>query len=308
VSPHAPALSTARQHLYTPEDLYDGLVVGEPHTWLHTPDWVTYVAAHSKQIPSKDIALHDAAINDAVAEATAPRDVVGIMGGHRTRRDSNVYAATIELARELTRAGRLVATGGGPGAMEAAHAGASSAADPDQFRSELTELVARYTARFPREAAAEISRGTVDPWALEAITTWAAPAFALREASRGSAPESLAVPTWHYGHEPTTPLAPRIAKYFQNSLREDGLLAFATAGVVFLPGGPGTLQEVFQDLAQNVYRSFGVFSPMVFFNVDRFWTEQVNVMPLLRAVAGDHDVSQFVLVTDSVAEATQFLI
>ena len=30
----------------------------------------------------------------------------------------------------------------------------------------------------------------------------------------------LGIPTWLYGHEPTTPFARVIAKYFQNSIRE----------------------------------------------------------------------------------------
>ncbi len=33
---------------------------------------------------------------------------------------------------------------------------------------------------------------------------------------------------------------------------------------MFVPGGPGTLQEVFQDAAQNAYETYGRSSPMVF--------------------------------------------
>ena len=35
-----------------------------------------------------------------------------------------------------------------------------------------------------------------------------------------------------------------MAKYFSNSLREDGLLAIATHGVVYAPGSAGTTQDV----------------------------------------------------------------
>ena len=41
--------------------------------------------------------------------------------------------------------------------------------------------------------------------------------------------ESLAIPTWFYGHEPSNLFSTHVAKYFSNSLREDGLLAIATA-------------------------------------------------------------------------------
>jgi predicted Rossmann-fold nucleotide-binding protein len=61
-----------------------------------------------------------------------------------------------------------------------------------------------------------------------------------------------------------TPFATHIAKYFANSVREEGLLAIAKGGVIFTPGSAGTMQEIFQDLAQNHYQSFGVSSPMVF--------------------------------------------
>ena len=63
--------------------------------------------------------------------------------------------------------------------------------------------------------------------------------------------ESLGVPTWVYLDEPTSAFATHIAKYFTNSIREDGLLAIARSGVVYTPGGAGTAQEIFTDTAQN---------------------------------------------------------
>ena len=36
--------------------------------------------------------------------------------------------------------------------------------------------------------------------------------------------ESLAIPTWVYGSEPSTPFASAYAKYFQNSIREEALV------------------------------------------------------------------------------------
>ncbi len=50
-----------------------------------------------------------------------------------------------------------------------------------------------------------------------------------------------------------------------------GLLAIATHGVVFAPGSAGTIQEIFQDAAQNHYASFGPPSPMMLLGVD-YWT------------------------------------
>ncbi len=65
--------------------------------------------------------------------------------------------------------------------------------------------------------------------------------------------KSVGIPTWLYGHEPPAVFATHIAKYFANSIREDGLLAIANHGVIFAPGSAGTTQEIFQDAAQNHY-------------------------------------------------------
>jgi predicted Rossmann-fold nucleotide-binding protein len=62
---------------------------------------------------------------------------------------------------------------------------------------------------------------------------------------------SLAVATWRYENEPISQFATHVAKLFQNSVREAGLLSIADAGVAYFEGGFGTLQEIFQDLAQN---------------------------------------------------------
>jgi predicted Rossmann-fold nucleotide-binding protein len=83
---------------------------------------------------------------------------------------------------------------------------------------------------------------------------------------------SLAIPTWVTAGEPISQFASHIAKYFSNSIREDGMLAVATAGIVFAPGGAGTLQEIFQDAAQNAYRVFGR-SPMAFLDTQHYCTE-----------------------------------
>ena len=91
---------------------------------------------------------------------------------------------------------------------------------------------------------------------------------------------SIGIPTWFYGHEPATPFASHIAKYFDNSIREDGLLAIAKGGVIYSPGSAGTMQEVFQDAAQNHYETFGFASPMVFLGREH-WTKTMPVYPLL---------------------------
>jgi predicted Rossmann-fold nucleotide-binding protein len=113
--------------------------------------------------------------------------------------------------------------------------------------------------------------------------------------------ESLAVPTWFYGHEPSNLFPTHVAKYFANSIREDGLLAIATYGVIYAPGSAGTIQEVFMDAAQNHYETFGPASPMVFFD-EEYWTDDAPVYPLLQSLAEGTPYADQLRVTDDIEE------
>ena len=75
--------------------------------------------------------------------------------------------------------------------------------------------------------------------------------------------ETLGIPTWHYGHEPPNAFATTMAKYFRNATREAILLEVCDAGIVFLPGAAGTVQEIFQDACENYYADESSVAPMV---------------------------------------------
>src|SRR5690606_40234258 len=93
------------------------------------------------------------------------------------------------------------------------------------------------------------------------------------------------------------------AKYYDNSIREDGLLTVATSGVIFAPGRAGTLQEIFQDAAQNYYaRGEERFNPMVFLDVDEYWTVEFNVRTVLERLLND-DQERNLHWVDTVEEA-----
>ncbi len=288
-----------RPRLYTPEELYEGFDPGHPETYRRTLDARVYRhfmdsgGAHSQDLlESLAQRLHDHAVTDALDEFLDGEGrrsrTVAVMGGHSVARGTPEYLAAARLGRELARRGFLVATGGGPGAMEAAHLGAFTAGrDLDELGDAIGVL-----ALAPKYTDA----------------SWLARAFEVRARApclpptSGIEAESLGVPTWHYGHEPPNPFATRIAKYFQNSVREEGLTAMALAGVVFTPGSAGTVQEVFQDACQNHYESYGRSSPMVLFGVD-FWTRTLPVVPLLTRLAEGRGYRQRITVTDSVDEA-----
>jgi len=71
------------------------------------------------------------------------------------------------------------------------------------------------------------------------------------------------VPTWVYPDEPVNLFSSQIAKYFSNSMREEGLIAIGSHGVVIASDTPGTVREVFQAAEQNSYWVGDRRSPMV---------------------------------------------
>src|SRR4051794_12027287 len=121
---------------------------------------------------------------------------------------------------------------------------------------------------------------------------------------------SLGIPTWLYGYEPTTPFATHSGKYFQNSIREDGLVTLGVKGIIYAEGSAGTIQEIFQDVAQNYY---GTFFPMVFLGAPRqdgrkFWEDIKPVRPLIESLLGSKPkYNEKVLFTESKDEAVAFL-
>jgi hypothetical protein len=154
------------------------------------------------------------------------------------------------------------------------------------------------------------SDGFVNLDLVAALHQWATPAMKMMKKYKQTGGDSLAIPTWHYGHEPSSPLATHVAKYFLNSIREDVLLALASGGVVFSPGRAGTLQEVFQAAAQNYYGR--AFAPMVFWD-ERFWTQELPVRPLLEGLfvrlhgMPKDEFDAKILITSDVDEAVAFL-
>ncbi len=299
------------QQLYTRESLFHGFRADDPGSYAGSADFAIYRhyvrngrGASGDPYIRMMQALHDNAITQSASAYLAGRRVAAVMGDHKMARDAATYRSIALLARRLTRKGILVCTGGGPGAMEAGHLGASLASGND---ADLESALAQLASQPNVPALMDIvdSKGDVNGRLAAAAHAWFKPAFEIASSLRDPG-QSLAFPTWHYGHEPTTPFAAHIAKYFQNSIREDGLLALARNGIIYFEGKAGTLQEIFQDGAQNYYRSFGLFSPMVLVGSD-YWTEKIPVIPLLKKLFAPGDYSKSVLVTDDLDAAAEFI-
>jgi len=299
-----------RNTLYSPEELLMVFDPADSDSFSRSLDFRVYCEfvkngrlSQSTYTQTIVQSLHDNSISFAMRDLLENQRVSAIMGGHRTPRNSNAYQQVAWMSRELTRKGVLMCSGGGPGAMEATHLGASLANSPDVDLESALKLLAT-EPELPSGVDLVANDGAINRRMLHDLHRWQAPAFEVAASFKNPA-TSLAIPTWHYGHEPPTPLATHIAKYFQNSLREDGLLAIAKQGVIYTEGRAGTLQEVFQDAAQNYYQSFDWFSPMVFFGV-RFWTEEMPVLPLLQRLFKE-EYNPHVLATDDPIEAVNFI-
>jgi hypothetical protein len=78
----------------------------------------------------------------------------------------------------------------------------------------------------------------------------------------------------------STPFATHIAKFFENSIRENHILTLPFGGIIYTPGSAGTMHEIFRDAEQNHYLSYGFSSPMIFLGT-KFWTEEIPAYPLL---------------------------
>jgi predicted Rossmann-fold nucleotide-binding protein len=297
--PYEPYRST----LYTPAELFAGFDPARPESYADTVDARVYrhvrsggdypgpVAALARRLHDHGIAE---ALHDVLADAGLP---VAVMGGHELTRDSAGYRSAVELGRVLgaSPAGFTVLTGGGPGAMEAVPLGVRLS----EQDSSAIESALRILAEAP---AFGTGKSTVDD---AAIGRWLAAAGRV-ELPAAEQARTIGIPTWFYGHEPPNLFMSWHAKYFANSVREDGLLTVATGGVVYTPGSAGTVQEVFQDYTHNHYSSPGPPAPMVFLGKD-FWLNDVPAAPLVQQLAKGRPSERWILVTDELAEAVALL-
>ena len=236
--------------------------------------------------------IHDHSVDNALRnllqfnhEGMTGRPCVGFMGGHSTRRDDLFYKKTALAAKLLAENGYFIVSGGGPGIMEATNLGAYFCGREEAALLDAISVLGKaphYKDRGYHRQALEV----------------------LNKYPGGA--ETLAIPTWFYGHEPSNLFASHIAKYFSNSIREDTLLAISLYGIVCAPGSAGTTQEIFMDATQNHYGTFNYYSPMVFLGRRRYEIETL-IFPLLKQLAWGKKYYDMLFVTDEPEAVLDFL-
>lgn len=296
------SFSIHKSKLYSVNELFNGFDITKKEGYKLTYDYKVYKEYVNEGLDypnsiatSLSRRLHDHSITDALYELIEGRKVVAIMGGHSMERQDPYYLAIAKISRTLTQKGYLMISGGGPGAMEATHFGAYFACKKEE---EMIEALNKMKVRLPNAKPNE-EYNDID-WLHRAWQILNDYPISEDEKKQSM---SIGIPTWLYGHEPPAAFATHIAKYFANSVREDGLLAIAKHGVIFAPGSAGTTQEIFQDAAQNHYAAYNTHkykryvSPMILFGIKR-WTEERPLWELMKKVSKERAYGELLHLTE----------
>ena len=283
-----------RSSVYTADELYADISSTEYESTLDARvyQWSILPGQRGSLDSTLAAALHDHAIGDALDEllehgAFSGTKLVGVMGGHAAQRGTEEFADAAQLGRLLAQAGFTVATGGGPGAMEAANLGAYLSGLPDADTAAVLETLAGVPGFRP------------------SVTAWARQAAAVVERYPDGTP-TLGIPTWFYGHEPPNLVATHIAKYFANAIREAILLELCNGGIVFLPGAAGTVQEIFQDACENFYGAPETITPMVLVGREH-WERTYPAWPMLQSLAAGKPMAEKIFLVDTVEDALEVI-
>jgi predicted Rossmann-fold nucleotide-binding protein len=277
-----------RYRLYTPAELQVKAASGVTLDQAIYCDYIAKGKWSADLIEALCRRIHDDGIDDALGhliEKIGSEKFIGFMGGSSNKRSDLFYKKTAETARLLTREGFFVVSGGGPGMMEAANLGAYLASHPDSALDSALGILKQVD-------------GYTD------LGKWIATASEVKSKFPNGA-DSLGIPTWFYGFEPTNMFSTHVAKYFDNSIREGGLVQIGKRAIIFAPGSAGTRQEIFMDAAQNNYGTTGQFTPMIFLGKQQYAVD-TPVYPLIQMLATG-SYKDLLLIADEASDVVAFI-
>jgi predicted Rossmann-fold nucleotide-binding protein len=275
-----PVFDPNRKALYTQAELWQGFDANAQTLGYDDRVYKEFVDGgkfYPDAATSRLRSRHDEGIANALRDYVhdTQRNIIGIMGsGNTAIRCTAAYEKTVRLAWLLAHNGKyLIATGGGPGQMEAANLGAYLSDNVAESIDTALKIIRTDIDRNPntnslrwlqtQSCSYKDANGKDDKFAYTAAAKAVLEKFP-------SGHDSLGVPTWFYGNEAPNVFARTVAKFFSNGIREDILVTLAMGGLVIAPGSAGTRQEIFMDMTQNYYDSFCYRSPVVFIGVD-YW-------------------------------------
>jgi len=253
--------------LYNIEDLYNNFDPDIPRSYKNSTDYEIYTHFIDHQNKGSlppfiqvTESIHDSSVRMALYEYVAkfnnPKKIIGVMGGHKIRRDDEFYKKVALISKRLTEKDYLMVSGGGPGMMEATHLGAYFAYYKEQDLLDAISLLSE-APLYSDEKWLTLSYKVIEKYP---------PKYRLN---------SLSVPTWVHGHEPPNPFPGKIAKFFSAAIRQEVLIEVTKGAILYSPGSAGTIREIFQTVEQNHYNLFDNLYPMIFINKE-YWT---NLLP-----------------------------
>lgn len=158
--------------------------------------------------------------------------IIGVMGRGSIKRDSKQYQNAAFIGKKLAEQGYIVITGGGPGTMEATHLGVWFAGRTEQELMDAINLLKKTTnieSTDYLKRAIEVKQAY--PKIMKTI--------------------DIAIPTFVYGVEFGNIFAETYVSYFNNAVREEAMIILSKNGIILLPGGYGTMLELFFALEYN---------------------------------------------------------
>ena len=289
--PHLP-FDPYRGTLYSPAELFEGLAdgrtSGRPDALAYA--WFQRTKADGDIFSSMLRSIHDDAVSDALDEHLVGARVVGVMGGHAMARGTaRVRGCGACSGRTLARAGFTVATGGGPGAMEAANLGAYAAPFDDAMLDSALELLAEEPSFRP--SVSDVGA--------------APPSRCVRSWPHGGT--SVGIPTWFYGHEPPNAVRERASPSTSPTPpARTACWPAPTRASSSCRARPAPYRRSSTTRRRTTTSRAATPTPMVL--VDRaHWTERLPAWPLLQALAEERPMAARIALVDSVAEAPDAL-